>query len=776
MFDTEFVCISSFQMPTHWSLIVKEIQPTYKAKLRDSNGEESSKAFEDLVTWCLNSEIEKLKEAFNKDIYKDILFKHYPPYVDIQTDYNLTEFAAISGDVEVMKILPKKHMGNSLSIASSRDDLEMVKYLLSLRYDLHYDVASSIPPAVNGGNFEIVSLLVDKLKHLEDTKAKCFKKDHPTIKRYIDFHGALIIAVKKQRLDLVKLLVANDADPTIGIVDAVEMKNYDIVECLVENGAGLFLPFLIHVNLSLPEYIKKKMNEDDIEFEKIAKYLAVKISSKQENVPLNHISRIWLLQFQRNQDVLANHEKEDNFRELVLHCLNGNISEITHEKYGSYLKMNYHDLHTGYRPIDFAVLQGNVKLVKHLISLGAESETEESFPKSKDVLNYFGSVKSAIDLAFDKDQNEVAKCLLENCVKPEKQLFFAIEKDQLDFAKDILENNDNLDIDAYCQGITALQLASLEGKLEYVQLLVNYGSDINKSSLPGKHCHYGAEISYSGMSSLHFAALNGYYEVVEYLIDHGADVLKKDSKQKKAIDLIQTKLVKSESEQKMMKLLESKMKSLKSNDRKRKKSEKNASADKLGNLQESSRYGSGVVSSSNEHKAKSKRTKTTDDSTCTSHAQSNKETPKESRNPEEIAFVVQPLLESFMNSNFSRKTKMICLSAIELVIAKDIKACDSILKKEFVDEIANIVEEIVNKECSEVDKDLLVIAKIFAKLEQRNSEGKKLIGGMKMSFSAFDRLRTEMKKVEILSNPGDFAFDSDRNINMKTEVTELCQE
>ena len=185
-------------------------------------------------------------------------------------------------------------------------------------------------------------------------------------------------------------------------------------------------------------------------------------------------------------------------------------------------------------------------------------------------------------------------------------------------------------------------------------------------------------------------------------------------------------------------------------------------------------------SSSSEPKTKSIKTQTLDKNSTNENShvqdQDHQDNPSKSTNSEQIGSVVQPILESFLKENFSYQTKMICLIAIEAIIAKDLSACDFITKKEFFAEISKVVENIVSEDSDDLNSDLVLIAKILATIEHRNGEGKKLVGGMKMSFSAFDRLRTEMKKVKIVSNPGDFAFDSDQHVNVKAEFNEICLE
>ena len=60
----------------------------------------------------------------------------------------------------------------------------------------------------------------------------------------------------------------------------------------------------------------------------------------------------------------------------------------------------------------------------------------------------------------------------------------------------------------------------------------------------------------------------------------------------------------------------------------------------------------------------------------------------------------------------------------------------------------HLVNEIVSKVGEEKNEDLVLIAEILAKVD-RSVEGKNLIANMKMSFSAFQRLNSEMKRFDI---------------------------
>ena len=93
-----------------------------------------------------------------------------------------------------------------------------------------------------------------------------------------------------------------------------------------------------------------------------------------------------------------------------------------------------------------------------------------------------------------------------------------------------------------------------------------------------------------------------------------------------------------------------------------------------------------------------------------------------------------PLIESFMNGSFPFEAKIGCQIAINAMITETLSHCQSILKNDIVDENANLCDKIIFKVGKQPDKDLSVIAKILAKINE-SSEGEKLFGDIKMPFS-----------------------------------------
>ena len=108
--------------------------------------------------------------------------------------------------------------------------------------------------------------------------------------------------------------------------------------------------------------------------------------------------------------------------------------------------------------------------------------------------------------------------------------------------------------------------------------------------------------------------------------------------------------------------------------------------------------------------------------------------------------MVKPFVRSILTKKNSIETKTKCLSAIEALVSKDIVDLKCLAKKEFIDEIFSIAEEIIdNIEVDQPDKDLSIIANMLSKINSLE-EGKKLIKQVRVPIGAYERLRAEMKR------------------------------
>ena len=120
-----------------------EFKEDYRAELKCIN-KHLSKEFGEVVTWCIKADIENLQEIIKSEsnsIYKQIIFSNLK---DKYSNLNLREIVATTGKTEVMKAIhvdhsqegPGRHLflGKALEIAIAKEDLNMVKCILSRNY------------------------------------------------------------------------------------------------------------------------------------------------------------------------------------------------------------------------------------------------------------------------------------------------------------------------------------------------------------------------------------------------------------------------------------------------------------------------------------------------------------------------------------------------------------------------------------------------------------------------------------------------------------------
>ena len=283
--------------------------------------------------------------------------------------------------------------------------------------------------------------------------------------------------------------------------------------------------------------------------------------------------------------------------------------------------------------------------------------------------------------------------------------------------------------------------------------------DIDAFMIDSESMYYDSD---DGMTALHVAAMLGKLEAVKFLLDHGANIDKKDGKhQRSALDIAKMKKHNS-----LVEYLVSQ--GAKLTPRK---------------VNESLKYNFGQSDSSDDDDEepmsgpssckKQKMDTGTDNLENVSSITTMKinDTPAEvveKGKNEETTMILQPLIELFLKEAFSVHGKMTCLFAMNTIISRDSSACDHLMKKEIVNELANLVSDIFSKNENN-QKDIEIIANILANINSRN-EGKKLINEMKLSFGAFERLRVEMKKYGFVSNPQNFVFDSDHDLKVKNEI------
>ena len=488
------------------------------------------------------------------------------------------------------------------------------------------------------------------------------------------------------------------------------------------------------------------------------------------------------------------------FRKLITFCIKGDIIGLNEclEVEGNYIIVESllmscaKDNITGYNAYEFSCIQGNLEIVRRLLKI----------EKAREV---FGR---AIEFSIMTDNLQLVRLFKSQCLPIvhktqfyfSKELYFALKYDRKTILN-FLTTDKKFDVNAidYAKRFSAIQYASQNGDLDIVKWLIENKADPNKNINSDKN-----------QTPLRLAAKGGHCEIVELLINHGANVITKD-KYYQTLGILEKINTKEEGFKCDAKDAEVITKILQNEMNKRADCEDETDNDDVPENEyireddneddddddddDDGDYDEDIEQTANV-------TKNSIDS-CRDASKGNSSTvnleqPKiisigykrkqydltnlnESDDPtiksrktvveslEDYSSIVQPHIDSIMNTDCSFEKKMVCLCAINAMISRKPQVCELIAKEEILNEIAAIVETLVKKIEKEHATDLTIIAKILTKIEATN-EGKKLINGMKMSFGASDLLRAEMRKVVKISEPGDFTFDSDR---LKSEIEDV---
>jgi ankyrin repeat protein len=176
----------------------------------------------------------------------------------------------------------------------------------------------------------------------------------------------------------------------------------------------------------------------------------------------------------------------------------------------------------GFFPLHMAVRQGNMEIVKLLLSQSGiminpkdnKKNTPLAIAKEMQYAEIEKLLVSHQKLFLDivlKDEKQV-KELLKSGVNPNQvnndgktPLMIAVEKGYTNILKLLLEKGANAGL-ANDAGINTLHCAAQSGHLDIVELLLENGADINKASK-------------NGATPLHFASIKGYYDITALLLN-----------------------------------------------------------------------------------------------------------------------------------------------------------------------------------------------------------------------------------------------------------------
>jgi ankyrin repeat protein len=245
--------------------------------------------------------------------------------------------------------------------------------------------------------------------------------------------------------------------------------------------------------------------------------------------------------------------------------------------------------------LNVAVIEGNIEIVKYLVSQGADINIKDSSGKTPlqitihegrvELINYFLSKDADVDMkdhfnetslhyATDRGEIEVVKLIVshgadlnaKNNLK-ETPLFVAVKNNYLDIAEYLISEGAEVNIkdnsrrsplhEAVYQGnlelvkylisngayvnakdkydIYALHVAAKQGQLEILKCLISKGAKINVKG--AAILEWTPFYRTMGCTPLHVAANKGHLEIVKYLISQGADIDVQNNEESTALDL-----------------------------------------------------------------------------------------------------------------------------------------------------------------------------------------------------------------------------------------------
>ena len=730
-------------------------------------------AFEELVSWCINGENEQLNDALEykwgntkeRPIMKDLVTCDFE-CVDAQSGYNIPEIVSISGHTSIMKticrvILSKRNgkyflkMGKSLEYAIVNEDEKMVESILS---------NSDSRDCLNFHNeYYGVSLSLNQIRKVSEPLIKYADSGICYIKNEVsNYKTAIQLASELGQIELVKLFLKNNANPNAYLSQssnwtnrdnnkksalhlAAENGHFEVVKELLKHGADMFsqdnrgkTPMQSAKSI-LSDCVSDQIKED---LQKVIELLTKQMTKKLQQLGPDYNAVL------KHPEDYNYSNGEMRFKKLISICIDKKVNEKDDfdNKFTSphlfFVKQNAQDVHTGYRAIDFAVINGNLETVRYLLQIGAQVEVKQCPEK------YF----SAIDLAIWKNNEPMVKLLIKNGLNSNTKRFtISVKKGLLNIAKNF-SRGVNVDKISNTDGLNALHQATFQGRLDIVEYLVTEGANVNIRS--GNKS--------LGRSALHFAVENGFTEIVEYLVEHGADVFQTDNAGLSPLEVLEKgSKMNYDFVKRIKKFLIDQLGIAPPDDSNVTHEVSEENKDKLVRFLS---LKMGINDDENrESRSTSQKRKISDDD----HVEEEQSKEKED--------MLEPFTKIILNKDIPIEAKTKCIGALEVLILKNLVDFNLLARKEIIEEIGSIAETIIDKITEkESDQNLITIAKILNKISNLE-QGKKLIKGIRMPIGAYERLKAEMNK-QLIGEPSQFAFNSDSKKRIKTEIIDIDSE
>ena len=170
-------------------------------------------------------------------------------------------------------------------------------------------------------------------------------------------------------------------------------------------------------------------------------------------------------------------------------------------------KVDGEDIYSGYTPLIWAVIKGNLKSAEFLLSEGANVNATTGYGRSA---LHFASVE-------ETDDFDLAKLLVENGANLEEKtndgytpLICAVEKGNSKVVEFLLSKGANINATTE-DGISALHIVSRDDDLDLIKFFITEGAKLESKDIAGN-------------TPLIWAVNEGNSKIVEYLLSKGANV------------------------------------------------------------------------------------------------------------------------------------------------------------------------------------------------------------------------------------------------------------
>lgn len=442
-----------------------------------------------------------------------------PLYRAIKED-NLEIIESLIKDPDVLNKKPPKCQDYPIHFAVSNGSYSTVKLLLEKganRYLRNNEDFFPLGLAIARNKTDIVDLLLSeepKITRRESVLKELSTSLHMAVK------NGNILGVKRL-LEFGVLLNESNVEGNLVIAAAVERNDIPMVNLLIVNGANVSVKniqgdSLLHIAVSKEAFDAVK--------------LLVDLGLDVETTNNRGLTPLFLATLGDNSTII---------RYLVSKGANVNRK-----------------LKNGDKPLFIAILNGTFTTVTTLIELGADIDNDRSV--------------SAVEKAVEADRPDVIKLLVSKGVPLRNRrtslLHMAAEYGKPNAIRTLL--NLGIPVDSKYSGYTPLWSATKKDRPQAIEVLLNYGADINETAPPPFFIRGTMNASWSllheavyknlvnstlvllqhginpnsrdfrSWTPLHYAAIMGNAEIAEILIRNGADIFAKTNNGLTALGIV----------------------------------------------------------------------------------------------------------------------------------------------------------------------------------------------------------------------------------------------